>query len=177
VNPARLEALGASPIVDVHVVYDRRVSEYPIAAGVDTPVQYVFDKTVASGHDPTGGQVLAVSISCADAEHRQRPEELIKRYIDALGVLFPRARSAKVVDAVVSREHEATFRGVPGTARLRPRAETGIAGLFLAGAWTDTGWPATMEGAVQSGSRAAAHALRAVSRQRPPVDLDQGVVV
>jgi squalene-associated FAD-dependent desaturase len=177
VSSARLEALGASPIVNVHVVYDRRVSEYPIAAGVDTPVQYVFDKTVASGHDPADGQVLAVSISCADAEHGERPEVLVERYTEALGALFPRARSAKVVDAVVSREHEATFRGVPGTARLRPGPETGIGGLFLAGAWTDTGWPATMEGAVRSGSRAAVHALRAVSMQRPPVDLDRGVVV
>jgi squalene-associated FAD-dependent desaturase len=177
VSPARLEALGASPIVNVHVVYDRRVSAYPIAAGVGTPVQYVFDKTVASGHDPADGQVLAVSISCADAEHGERPEVLVARYAEALGALFPRARSAKVVDAVVSREHEATFRGVPGTARLRPGPETGIGGLFLAGAWTDTGWPATMEGAVRSGSRAAVHALRAVTRQRPPVGLDRGVVV
>ncbi|MGD0895999.1 MAG: hydroxysqualene dehydroxylase HpnE [Acidimicrobiales bacterium] len=176
VNPARLESLGASPIVDVHVVYDRRVTEYAIAAGVDTPVQFVFDKTTASGRDAASGQVLAVSISCAETEQGERPEALIERYTGALRALLPGARSAEVVDAVVSREHEATFRGVPGTARLRPGPETGFGRLFLAGAWTDTGWPATMEGAVRSGMRAARHALRAVGTTRAPVDLDRGVV-
>ena len=176
VNPARLESLGASPIVDVHVVYDRRVTEYAIAAGVDTPVQFVFDKTTASGQDAASGQVLAVSISCAETEQGERPEALIERYTGALRALLPGARSAEVVDAVVSREHEATFRGVPGTARLRPGPETGFGRLFLAGAWTDTGWPATMEGAVRSGMRAARHALRAVGTTRAPVDLDRGVV-
>jgi uncharacterized protein with NAD-binding domain and iron-sulfur cluster len=122
------------------------------------------------------GQVLAVSISCAEAEQGERPEALIERYTGALRALLPGARSAEVVDAVVSREHEATFRGVPGTARLRPGPETGFERLFLAGAWTDTGWPATMEGAVRSGVRAARHALRAVGTTRAPVDLDWGVV-
>jgi squalene-associated FAD-dependent desaturase len=176
VNPASLEALGTSPIVDVHVVYDRQVTGYEIAAGVDTPVQYVFDKTGTAGRDRASGQVLAVSVSGADAEQGERPETLIARYAGALRVLFPRARSAEVVDAVVSREHEATFRGVPGTAALRPGPETGFERLFLAGAWTDTGWPATMEGAVRSGKRAAAYALHAVGDSRPAVDLDWGVV-
>lgn len=176
VNPALLERLGVSPIVDVHIVYDGKVTDYPVAAGVDTPVQYLFDKTAAAGRDPADGQVLAVSISGAEAEHGERPEALIERYTGALRRLLPRARSAAVVDAVVSREHEATFRGVPGTARLRPGTETGFERLYLAGAWTDTGWPATMEGAVRSGNRAARHALRAVGVARSPVDLDQGVV-
>jgi monoamine oxidase len=65
---------------------------------------------------------------------------------------------------------------VPGTARLRPGPETGFERLYLAGAWTDTGWPATMEGAVRSGNRAARHALRAVGVARFPVDIDQEVV-
>jgi squalene-associated FAD-dependent desaturase len=176
VNPALLERLGVSPIVDVHIVYDGKVTDYPVAAGVDTPVQYLFDKTAAAGRDPADGQVLAVSISGAEAEHGERPEALIERYTGALRRLLPRARSAAVVDAVVSREHEATFRGVPGTARLRPGPETGFERLYLAGAWTDTGWPATMEGAVRSGNRAARHALRAVGVARFPVDIDQEVV-
>jgi phytoene dehydrogenase-like protein len=176
VDPARLGQLGVSPIVDVHVVYDRKVTDYGIAACVDTPVQHFFDKTAASGRDPSEGQVLAVSISGADAEHGERPEALIGRYTGALRALLPRARSAVVVDAVVSREHEATFRGTPGTARLRPGPESGFERLYLAGAWTDTGWPATMEGAVRSGVRAARHALRALGTTRPPVGLDQGAV-
>ena len=162
VNPEELERLGTSPIVDVHFVYDRKVTDLRIAAGVDTPVQFVFDKTVASGLDPNDGQVLAVSISGADAEHGERPEVLIDRYRAALGELFPRAGSARVVDAVVSREHEATFRGIPGTAKLRPGPKTGVRNCYLAGAWTDTGWPATMEGATRSGERAAAAVLQSI---------------
>ena len=67
-----------------------------------------------------------MSISCAETEQGERPEALIERYTGALRALLPGARSAEVVDAVVSREHEATFRGVPGTARLRPGPETGF---------------------------------------------------
>ena len=158
--------LGRSPIVDVHVVYDRTVLGYDVAAAVGSPVQFVFDTTASSGLDPADGQCVAVSISGADAEHGERPEVLVERYTRAIAELFPAARDAKVVDAVVSREHAATFRGVPGTAALRPRPATEVAGLFLAGAWTDTGWPATMEGAVRSGVAAAALALRTAGSER-----------
>ena len=88
---------------------------------------------------------------------------LTERFCRALEELFPKAREAKVVDAVVSREHDATFRGTPGTRRLRAPTEIGIGGCFLAGAWTDTGWPATMEGAVRSGNAAASSALSYLS--------------
>ena len=73
--------------------------------------------------------------------------------------MLPAARDAQLLDAAVTREPAATFRGAPGTARLRPPARTDLPGLALAGAWTDTGWPATMEGAVRSGSAAAAQVL------------------
>jgi squalene-associated FAD-dependent desaturase len=159
VDPAALAGLGTSPIIDVHVVYDRVVSPYPVAAGIGTPAQFIFDRTGAAGLAPGEGQCLAVSISGADAEHGDRPEVLIDRYTRALAELFPAARNATVRDAVVTREHAATFRGVPGTARLRPGANSGFAGLSLAGSWTDTGWPATMEGAVRSGTVAAARTL------------------
>ena len=68
-------------------------------------------------------------------------------------------RGATLLHADVTREPRATFAGVPGTQRLRPGARTDVPGLYLAGAWTDTGWPATMEGAVRSGRAAAAAAL------------------
>ncbi len=162
-DPAALAGLGSSPIIDVHVVYDRKVTDLAFAAAVDSPVQFVFDKTVAAGLDPNDGQVLAVSVSGADDEHGERPEVLTERYRRELEALFPKARTAKVVDAVVSREHEATFRGVPGTRRLRAPTDIGLSGCFLAGAWTDTGWPATMEGAVRSGNAAAGAALSYLS--------------
>ena len=82
----------------------------------------------------------------------------------ALEALFPAAREASVTRVFVTREQRATFRQAPGTQALRPGPRTGIAGLYLAGAWTDTGWPATMEGAVRSGLAAAREALAGADR-------------
>jgi squalene-associated FAD-dependent desaturase len=157
----RLEALGSSPIVNLHVVYDRPVTEERFAAGVGTPVQYLFDRTSAAGA-PSGCQYLAVSLSGAEREMQMSVDALRERYLPALGELLPRARQAKVECFMVTREHAATFRAAPGLAALRPGPETSVAGLVLAGAWTDTGWPATLEGAVLSGHAAAETALRAL---------------
>ncbi len=165
---ADLRLLGTSPIVNVHIVFDRKVMEHRIAAAVDSPVQFVFDRTRAAGMDPADGQVVAISLSGADVEIGQRPEVLIDRQLEAFRTLFPLARRAEVVDAVVTREHDATFRGVPGTRSLRLGARTAIPNLALAGAWTDTGWPATMEGAVRSGRAAADVALASLGHTRTP---------
>jgi squalene-associated FAD-dependent desaturase len=145
--------LGESPIVNVHLVLDRRVTDLPLAACVDSPVQFVFDRTASSG--VRSGQCLAISLSGADRYIGQRPEQLVSTFHGALADIFPAVRNAVVVDGSVSREHAATFRPGPGTAALRPPARTALAGLAVAGAWCDTGWPATMEGAVRSGNSAA----------------------
>jgi uncharacterized protein with NAD-binding domain and iron-sulfur cluster len=160
---ADLEALGTSPIVNVHVVYDRPVMPYPVAAGLHSPVQWVFDRTEAAGVDG-GGQCLSVSVSAATAQLGRAPADLVATYTAALADLFPAARDAGVVDAVVTREHAATFRAAPGAQARRLPTRTSVSGLFLAGAWTDTGWPATMEGAVRSGNAAAAEALVSLGR-------------
>jgi hydroxysqualene dehydroxylase len=159
-----IDGLGASPIVNVHLVLDRRVTDLPMAAGVDTPIQFLFDRTASSGL--AEGQCLAISLSAADAYIGQRPEDLVRSFRQALDDLFPSARHARLIDGTVSREHSATFRAVPGTAALRPPARTGIRGLVLAGAWCDTGWPATMEGAVRSGNTAASVALAESDHER-----------
>ncbi len=156
---SRWSGLGASPIVNVHIVYDRRVCDLQFAAGVGTPVQYVFDRSEAAGLPLTGtgsdGQYLAISLSGAAGEMELSSERLRERYVDAMAELFPRAREAVVRSVHVSREHAATFAARPGTESLRPGPRTSVAGLVMAGAWTDTGWPATLEGAVLSGHAAA----------------------
>jgi squalene-associated FAD-dependent desaturase len=161
-----LDGLGASPIVDVHVVYDRRVTDLTMAAGIDTPVGWLFDRTVSSGLADGHGQYLAVSMSAADAQVGRRPEDLGPEVVAALADLLPAARDARVLDTLVTKEHKATFRAVPGTAALRPGPLTRTPGVVLAGAWTDTGWPATMEGAVRSGLAAARSALVAAGSTR-----------
>jgi squalene-associated FAD-dependent desaturase len=159
-------ALGASPIVNVHLVLDRRVTELAMAACVGSPVQFFFDRTESAGAAP-GEQCLSISLSGADEYIGRRPEELISTFFSALGDVLPEARRAQLVDAVVSRERAATFRAVPGTAAHRPAAGWLRRGVVLAGAWCDTGWPATMEGAVRSGLQAATSALEAPADTEP----------
>ena len=163
-----VDGLGASPIVNLHVHYDRRVLDEPLAAALDSPVQFVFDRTEASG--AREGQLLAISISHAVSEIGASVESLRERYLSALERLLPAARGATVLDFAVTHEPRATFRVAPGTRRMRSGARTQVHGLYLAGAWTDTGWPATMEGAVRSGLTAARAALAELgARTRAPV--------
>ncbi len=158
---ARALKLRDTPIVNLHVVYDRSVCELPFVGGVESPVQYVFDRSSAGGVDG-GMQYLAVSLSGADEEMGMSVEELRERYLPALAELFPRARTARVERFLATREHAATLRAEPGAGALRPGSHTAVPGLVLAGAWTDTGWPATLESAVLSGHAAARCVLEAV---------------
>jgi hydroxysqualene dehydroxylase len=153
-----VEELGVSPIVNVHLVLDRTVTDLPFAACVDSPVQFVFDRTASAGARDSE-QCLSISLSGADAYIGRRPEDLIETFFAALGDVLPDARRAELVDGVVSRERAATFRALPGTAAHRPAIAHVRPGVILAGAWCDTGWPATMEGAVRSGTQAASLAI------------------
>jgi squalene-associated FAD-dependent desaturase len=159
----RPSQLASSPIVNVHVHFDRRVTDLRLAAALDTPAQWIFDRTVSSGAGH--GQYLAVSISGADDHIGARPADLGRDMVEALGTLFPAAREAKVLKTLVTREHNATFRASPGSSRHRAAARTQVPGLALAGAWTATGWPPTMEGAVRSGLAAARTVLAATGRR------------
>jgi uncharacterized protein with NAD-binding domain and iron-sulfur cluster len=158
---ADAQALNDTPIVNLHVVYDRTVCEFPFVGGVGSPVQYVFDRSDASGVG-AGMQYLAVSLSGADEEMGMSADALRERYLPALADLFPRARAAVVERFLATREHAATLRAEPGVGALRPGPATAVSGLALAGAWVDTGWPATLESAVLSGQAAARCVLGAV---------------
>jgi squalene-associated FAD-dependent desaturase len=164
---ARAAGLGASPIVNVHVVYDRKVTDLPFAAAVDSPVQWFFDRTDSSGlaAQRPGAQYLAVTVSAAADLVGQPSKDVLARFVPELGRLLPGAQRAGVVDAFVTRERRATFRQAAGSWPLRPSTGDGPDGIWLAGAWTDTGWPDTMEGAVRSGV-AAAEAAAAIPRSQ-----------
>ncbi|WP_405690754.1 hydroxysqualene dehydroxylase HpnE [Streptomyces sp. NBC_01185] len=162
-EPGRLLDLTDAPILNVHVVYDRTVLRRPFFAALGSPVQWVFDRTASSGLQG-GGQYLAVSQSAAQDEIDLPVAELRTRYVPELERLLPAARGAGIRDFFVTRERTATFAPTPGVGRLRPGTHTRAPGLHLAGAWTATGWPATMEGAVRSGFTAADAALAALGR-------------
>ncbi|MFL5330755.1 MAG: hydroxysqualene dehydroxylase HpnE [Gemmataceae bacterium] len=137
-----LRQLEYSPIVSVHLWLDRPVMDLPHAVLIDSLSQWVFNR----------GEYLQVVISAAKD---QRGENVTERVIDELRQFFPRMREATVLRSRVVTEHSATFSVVPGVDQIRPWPRSPIFNLFLAGDWTATGWPATMESAVRSGYAAA----------------------
>lgn len=148
------EALTWSPIVNLHVWYDRPVADFDFAAFVESPVQWVFNKTRILGL-PGPGQYLTVSLSGAWEHWPVSKKDLADFFLPELAQVLPGARDAIVERFVVVKERQATFRPAPGSATARLPIETPLGNLLLAGDWTDTGWPATMEGAVRSGNSAA----------------------
>ncbi len=157
-DPASLRALGSSPIVNVHVFYDRLVMAEPFAAAINSPVQWIFDRTSAAGVQR--GQYLAISLSAAADWQQRKASEIEKIFVAELARLLPKADPNHVDRVLVTREPHATFAQLPGQLPHRPENRTALPGLVVAGAWTRTGWPATMESAVRSG-QAAARALSA----------------
>ena len=169
-NPifANLEKIKVAPITGVHLWFDREVTQEPFITLLDTTTQWIFNKTLlygsnADGHAKTGnggGQYLQLVIS-ASYELLQKPrQEIIDICLAEVRRAVPAAREAQLVKATVIKEAAATFSPQPGVDRWRPKQETSIRDLFLAGDWTDTGWPSTMEGAVRSGYLAAEAVLR-----------------
>jgi uncharacterized protein with NAD-binding domain and iron-sulfur cluster len=154
-HPTGFARLGHSPILNIHVRYDRPVMDEPFLAAVDSPAQWIFDRTAASGVDGPPGSYLAITVSAADALADTLARELAALFEAELGRLLPKARDARVRETFVTREQRATFRQERGSAALRPGPRTAMPGVYLAGAWTATGWPDTMESAVRSGINAA----------------------
>ena len=157
--------LTSSPIINIHIWYDRPVmdsSATPFVASLDSPLQWVFDKSSILDANGAGsktggglpGQYICISVSGA-WEYINKPKKEIREiFLKAMADAFPKAIEAQVEDLLVVKS-EATFRCTPGASWLRPPAKTPIENLVLAGDWTDTGWPSTMEGAVKSGVEAA----------------------
>ena len=138
----RFREFAYSPIVSVHLWLDRPVMDLPHAVLLDSLSQWVFNR----------GEYLQVVISAA---HDMRAEDITNCVVAELRQFFPKMKDAAVVRSRVVTEHAATFSAVPGVDRLRPGSQSPISNLLLAGDWTSTGWPATMESAVQSGYNAA----------------------
>jgi squalene-associated FAD-dependent desaturase len=154
--------LEDSPIVSVHLLLDRAILRFPLAALLGSDAHWLFDRGALTGHPPERGQYITIVSSGAPELLELRGRALID---ELAGQVTERLGAAEVVWSRVSREPAATFAARPGTARLRPGTETGRPNVVRAGAWTDTGWPATMESAVRSG-RAAARVLSASVREK-----------
>jgi squalene-associated FAD-dependent desaturase len=160
---ARINQIGTSPIVNVHLWYDRQVTDMEFAAFLNTPLQWVFNKSRLWGQEGDG-QYLDISLSGAEEFAEMPTQEIIGLFGREVQSLFPAARTAELKRALVVKQREATFAARPGVSRLRPGQRTPVDNLFLAGDWTDTGWPATMESAVRSGLMGARGVLQAAGR-------------
>ncbi|MBI4570823.1 MAG: FAD-dependent oxidoreductase [Chloroflexi bacterium] len=160
---AGLARMTTAPIVNLHVWFDRAVAPFEFAAFARSELQWVFNRTRLAREDMSGGEHLVVSLSAAEAYADLTKEQLKARFVPLLRRALPPARAAQVVRFVAVKEPEATFVAAPGTEALRPGPRTPLRNLFLAGAWTATGWPATMESAVRSGV-AAARAVEVMPR-------------
>lgn len=152
------DTFAPSPITGIHFWFDRPVTTLPHATLLDRTLQWMFNKSE--------GRYLQLVVSASRSLTPLSRQEIIGLALKELGEFFPAARQARLERAEVVKEVHATFSARPGLEALRPVAATRFANLSLAGDWTRTGWPATMEGAVRSGYMAAGHASRALGAPR-----------
>ncbi|MDX6387220.1 MAG: hydroxysqualene dehydroxylase, partial [Gaiellaceae bacterium] len=153
--------LEPSPIVSVHLLFDRPLLKAPLAALLGSDAHWLFDRGELTGNPPAQGQYLTVVSSGVPELMEIRGRELVDRIA---GQVTDRLGHAELQWSRVSREPSATVALRPGTAALRPGAATSRPNVTRAGAWTATGWPATMESAVRSG-RVAARMLADVTTE------------
>jgi zeta-carotene desaturase len=150
-----LEKFEHSPITGIHLWLDREITPLPQAALLGRTIQWIFRKS------PTYYQLV---VSASRKLIPMERGEIIERMWNELREFFPAARAARIERAHVIKEARATYSAAPGLEAARPGPETKFPNLFLAGDWTQSGWPATMEGAVRSGYRAAEAIARAAGR-------------
>jgi zeta-carotene desaturase len=145
--PVEWTAFGHSPITGIHLWFDRPITNLPHAALLDRTIQWMFNKD--------GGRYIQAVVSASRKLVDMPRNEVIELVVRELGEFFPMVREATLRKAQVIKEVRATFSARPGLENLRPGPATPLKNFFLAGDWTRSGWPATMEGAVRSGYIAA----------------------
>jgi zeta-carotene desaturase len=145
-----------SPITGIHLWFDRPVTDLPHATLLDRTIQWMFNKSE--------GRYLQMVVSASRDLLEMDRAAVIALALGELREYFPEARKAQLEKAHVIKEVRATWSAAPGTERMRPLAGTALPNLFLAGDWTRSGWPATMEGAVRSGYLAAEAVAQAAGR-------------
>ncbi len=159
------QELESAPIVGVHIWYDRPVMDDEFIAVLDSPIQWVFNVTRLHPDeplDPPGGQHVVISLSGAYRWVKLGRSELREVFVSEMARVFPPAAEAEVTRVLSVKQVRATFRVTPGASAHRLPQRTPVRNLFLAGDWTRTGWPSTMESAVRSGNLAADAAAEAL---------------
>ncbi|NUN70554.1 MAG: FAD-dependent oxidoreductase [Bacteroidetes bacterium] len=160
VGLTHLERLVSSPIVTIHLWFDAHFVQERIAALTGSPIHWVFNKSRIYPERKSTLMYLALVVSGAHAMAEMEKEEIVQLATGELKRFYPAAPLARVIHSLVIKEKRATFSPMVGSEKVRPPHTTAVRNLFLAGDWTDTKLPATIEGAVQSGY-AAAEAVKA----------------
>jgi len=145
----------AAPITTIHLWYDREVIDLDHAVLLDTRIQWIFTKSRIRRWPSARGTYLELVISASWPELKLGREAILSAALEELELFFPAVRAAKLIKSAVLKEARATFSVTPSLDRYRPQQQTQWPGLYLAGDWTATEWPSTMEGAVRSGRLAA----------------------
>lgn len=163
----KLEKFRTSPITGIHLWFDREISDLDHAVLLDRTIQWMFHKSriieFRSQRDDasSNGSYVELVVSCSRSLVEKSKGDIVDLAMNEMQEFFPRAHEAKLVKSTVIKEVHATYSPEPGIDGLRPGAETPWSHVFLAGDYTATGWPATMEGAVRSGYLAAEVLARA----------------
>ncbi|QDT81733.1 15-cis-phytoene desaturase [Gimesia maris] len=165
-----IQQLESAPITSVHLWFDREITSLPHAVFVDTLSQWMFNRSRLMQNASTeSGYYYQVVISAShnltgSARQGRTQSEIIGEVVRELAMIWPEANAAELLHSRMVTEHQAVFSVKPGVEQLRPSQHTQVEGLYLAGDWTSTGWPATMEGAVRSGIQAAEFLLADLDR-------------
>lgn len=164
-----LDRFETSPITGIHLWFDRQITDLDHAVLLDRTIQWMFHKSkllVAHGDGATkNGSYVELVVSSSKTLVEKSRQEIVDLALGELREFFPEARAANLVKSTVIKEVHATYSPLPGVEALRPGPETVWPRIFLAGDWTATGWPATMEGAVRSGYMAAQCVARVTGRR------------
>jgi len=152
------EQLGSSPITGIHFWFDRPVTDLPHGALLDRTIHWFFNKR--------DGEYIQIVVSASHRLTQMSKKEVVELALSELAEFLPAVAGARLLDAHVAKEMKATFSARPGLDKYRPGPETIYPNLSLAGDWTRTGWPATMEGAARSGYIAAEHASAQLGQPR-----------
>ncbi len=151
-----LKQFSTSPITGIHLWFDREISDLDHAVLLDRTIQWMFHKSrLIEAREKRMGSYVELVVSCSRSLVEKSKAEIVEMAVREAQEFFPEARAAKLMKSTVIKEVNATYSPGPGMDRYRPKPETAWSRVFLAGDWTATGWPATMEGAVRSGYLAA----------------------
>jgi uncharacterized protein with NAD-binding domain and iron-sulfur cluster len=157
------ESVRTAPIVAIHIWYDRPVMTDKFVATIDSPLQWVFNDTDLKSRNEKG-QHIVISLSGAWKWQDKSKKQLREIFTEEMINTFPAAKDANVEKFAVVKMIEATFQVAPNSRKQRLSQRTPLPGFYLAGDWTDTGWPSTMESAVRSGNLAADYIAEDIRR-------------